>query len=148
MMSTADLDLQLFRVLARAYQAVADRDRRNIRGYGFNPTEFAVLELLYHKGPHPLQEIGGKILITSGSITYVINKLETKGLVTRQPATHDRRIAYATLTPEGRQLIAGLFPAHAANIGRILAGLDAAEKRTAVDLLKKLGFHAQHSSPG
>lgn len=144
-MTTADLDLQLFRVLSRAYLAVADRDRRNIRSYGFNPTEFAVLELLYHKGPHPLQEIGEKILITSGSITYVINKLETKGLVAREASAHDRRVAYAALTPQGRQLIAGLFPRHAENIGHILAGLDAAEKQTAIGLLKKLGFHARRS---
>lgn len=144
-MNDADLDLQLFRVLARAYQAVADRDRRNIRSYGFNPTEFAVLELLYHKGPHPLQEIGEKILITSGSITYVVNKLESKGLVAREPSAHDRRVAYAALTPRGRELIAGLFPGHAVNIGQILAGLDTAEKRTAIDLLKKLGFHAERA---
>ena len=73
-----DQSLKLFIVLSRAYRAVNEHVNKRIQRYGLNPTEFAVLELLYHKGDQPLQQIGGKILLASGSMTYVIDKLEKK----------------------------------------------------------------------
>lgn len=135
-----ELDLRLFRVLARAYLSVMEQDRRNVRGFGFNLTEFAVLELLYHKGPHPLQQIGGKILITSGSITYVINKLAGKGLVVREASPEDGRVFFAALSAKGRALMEEIFPAHAQNIAAMLGGLDDDEKLATITLLKKLGL--------
>ena len=72
--------LKLFIVLSRAYKAVNEQVSKSIQTNGLNPTEFAVLELLYHKGDQPLQQIGGKILLANGSITYVVDKLEQKGL--------------------------------------------------------------------
>ena len=65
-------------------QGGAGKRQRNIRSCGLNTSEFGVLELLYNKGPHPLQQIGGKILVTSGTITYVIDKLAQKGLLIRR----------------------------------------------------------------
>ncbi len=73
--------LKLYIVLSRAYKAVNEHVNKFITANGLNPTEFAVLELLYHKGDQPLQQIGGKILLASGSITYVVDKLEQKGLL-------------------------------------------------------------------
>lgn len=137
--------LKLFVVLVKAYQAVQEIDYRDIRGYGFNPTEFAVLDLLYHKGPHPLQQIGSKILITSGSITYVIDKLEKKGLIVRQPCAEDRRVIYAALTDAGCQKMDAIFPAHAAVLADALAGLSAEEQEAAACLLKKIGLYAQRN---
>lgn len=134
------LELRLFRVLARAHQAIMEQDRRNVRGFGLNLTEFAVLELLYHKGPHPLQQIGDKILITSGSITYVINKLAGKGLVVRKASPDDGRVFFAALSDAGRALMDDVFPVHARNIAAMMGGLDDAEKLAAIALLKKLGL--------
>lgn len=70
--------LKLFIVLSRAYRSINDHMNKHIHHHGLNPTEFAVLELLYHKGDQPLQQIGDKILLASGSITYVVDKLEQK----------------------------------------------------------------------
>src|SRR6188474_2561202 len=78
-----DQSLKLFIVMSRAYRAVNEHVNKRIQRYGLNPTEFAVLELLYHKGDQPLQQIGGKILLASGSITYVVDKLEQKGMLKR-----------------------------------------------------------------
>ncbi|MDR3590916.1 MAG: MarR family transcriptional regulator [Negativicutes bacterium] len=135
--------LKLFVVLVKAYQAIQEIDYRDIRGYGFNPTEFAVLDLLYHKGPHPLQQIGGKILITSGSITYVIDKLEKKGLIIRQPCEKDRRVIYAVLTASGQETMKLIFPRHAEVLCKALAGLSPEEQEAATQLLKKMGLYAQ-----
>ena len=79
-----ELSLKLLIVLSRAFHKVAERIKEDIRSHNLNTTEFAVLELLYHKGDQPIQQIGKKILLSSGSITYVIDKLEEKNLVSRK----------------------------------------------------------------
>ncbi|GAB7387830.1 hypothetical protein BSNK01_16670 [Bacillaceae bacterium] len=137
------LSLQLFVVLSRAYKTVMEHALRDIRRHGLNPTEFAVLELLYHKGPHPLQQIGEKILLASGSITYVIDKLEEKGFLERKPCSHDRRVTYAAITEKGSKRLKEIFPRHTEAIRYALGGLDMREKETALRLLKKLGLEAQ-----
>lgn len=80
-----ELSLKLFVVLTRAHDAIQKRVEEDIRGYGLNPTEFAVLELIYSKGEQPIQKIGEKVLIASSSITYVVDKLEKKDLLKRKP---------------------------------------------------------------
>ncbi|MHC1762072.1 MAG: MarR family winged helix-turn-helix transcriptional regulator [Negativicutes bacterium] len=125
-------------VLTRTYKTLLDKDQRNIRSYGFNASEFGVLELLYNKGTHPIQQIGDKILITSGTMTYVIDKLEKKGLLIRRPCDKDRRIVYAELTETGRERISEILPDHYNAIGESLRGLTHVEKELTIALLKKL----------
>jgi len=134
--------LKLFIVLSRAHRAFNDVVNKHISSYQLNPTEFAVLELLYHKGAQPLQQIGGKILLASGSITYVVDKLEQKGLLARKACPNDRRVTHAEITDKGKQLIEDIFPAHEEKINEVLNVLTAEEKSIVIDLLKKVGFHA------
>ena len=140
------LSLKLFTVLARTHNTLMEIDRRDIRKYGLNQTEFAVLELLYHKGSHPLQQIGEKILVTSGSITYVVNKLERKGLLERKTCEEDRRIIYAALTGQGKSFLDEIFPQHAETLSRAFRGLTTEEKQLAIQLAKKIGLYAKSNS--
>lgn len=135
--------LNLFVVLSRAHRAVNDCSELDIRASKLNPTEFAVLELLYHKGPHPLQQIGERILLASGSITYVVDKLEKKGLLARNPCPNDRRITHAAITEAGIRLMDEIFPKHAEAIHESFSGLDEQEKELAIKLLKKMGLAAR-----
>jgi MarR family 2-MHQ and catechol resistance regulon transcriptional repressor len=139
----SNLSLELFVVLSRAYKSMMDYAVRDIRQYDLNPTEFAVLELLYHKGPQPLQQIGYRILLASGSITYVVDKLEKKGLLIRKPCTDDRRIIYALISESGREWMDQIFPFHKKAIDAAMASLKEEEKETVIQLLKKLGMTAQ-----
>lgn len=132
--------LKLFIVLSRAYRAMNEEVNRVIQQRGLNPTEFAVLELLYHKGDQPLQQIGGKILLASGSITYVVDKLEQKDYLQRVGCPKDRRVTYAQITDAGKALIEEIFPDHSQRIHELMAVLEPEEKQTAIDLLKKLGL--------
>jgi MarR family 2-MHQ and catechol resistance regulon transcriptional repressor len=134
--------LKLFIVLSRAYKAINEHVNKMIQANGLNPTEFAVLELLYHKGDVPLQQIGGKILLASGSITYVVDKLEQKGLLKRVACPNDRRVTYAQISETGKQFIEKIFPDHAKRIDEIMSSLDENEKEEAIRLLKKLGIPA------
>jgi len=137
-------ELKLYITLSRAYRAVLAHDERDVRRHGLNLTEFAVLELLYHKGPQPLQLIGEKILITTGTITYVVDKLQKKGLLFRKPCDKDRRKFYAVLTEAGEALIFRIFPEHAQNLAYALGGLSSEEQDIAIKLLKKLGHEAEN----
>src|SRR5205814_7177211 len=117
--------LRLFVVLARAEASVAEHARQDIARHHLSVSEFAVLELLWHKGPQPLGEIAARILLTSGSVTYVIDQLVKQSLIIRRPCPTDRRVIYAELTEAGRQRIRAIFPEHARRILLACAGLDA-----------------------
>jgi MarR family 2-MHQ and catechol resistance regulon transcriptional repressor len=131
--------LKLFVVLSKAYKTVMDRAVKDMKQYGLSPSEFTTLEVLYTKGKIPLQQIGEKILITSGSITYNIDKLEKKGLLKRVPCQEDRRVIYAEITTAGNELFDRIFPKHAATIHSLVKGLTQVEQQEAIELLKKLG---------
>lgn len=137
-----DTALKLFVVLYRAHRAITERVRRSLENKGLGETEFAVLEVLYHKGRLLVGEVGSRVLLTSGSTTYVIDKLEKRGLVARRPCESDRRALYVELTPAGEELIAGIFPAHAEEIRRAMQGLTLEEQRIATALLRRLGMEA------
>ncbi|SEB18239.1 MarR family transcriptional regulator, 2-MHQ and catechol-resistance regulon repressor [Thalassobacillus cyri] len=137
-----DPSLKLFVVLSKAERSIEDLVKKDIQRYGLNATEFGVLELLYHQGEQPLQKIGEKILLASGSITYVVDKLEKKAYLERIPCPNDRRITYASITPKGEEMLNKIFPDHWKQIKQITNGLSEEEKIQAIELLKKLGKHA------
>lgn len=132
--------LKLYVVLSKSYRAMNDKINKKIQNYGLNPTEFAVLELLYHKGRQPLQQIGGKILLASGSITYVVDKLEKKKLLERVACPNDRRVIYASITNDGIALMDDIFPKHAEFINDCFSVFSQEEKLEMTELLKKMGY--------
>lgn len=132
--------LKLFIVLSRAHKAITEQTNHFFQAQGINPTEFAVLELLYHKGKQPLQKIGGKILLASGSITYVIDKLEKRGFITRVNCPTDRRVTYAEISAEGKEFMSKIFPEHEKNLHELTNALTGEEKDQAIELMKKLGL--------
>nr|WP_145156713.1 MarR family transcriptional regulator [Paenibacillus terrae] len=141
--SNDELSLDLFIVLARAYNSVVAHSIRDIQCHGLNSTEFGVLDLLYHKGPQPLQKIGEKVLISSGNITYVADKLQKKNLLVRKASPDDRRVIFADLTDEGRAFFQSIFPQHQQVLVRAVEDLDSEEKMQAIQLLRKLGLSAE-----
>lgn len=138
-----DLSLKLFVVLTRALQSIEKQVVRDIKKHQLNLTEFAVLELLYHKGDQPIQKIGQKVLLASSSITYVIDKLEQKKWLVRKTNAEDRRVTFASLTPEGKALMDSIFPEHSQAISQIMGGLTSEEKMIMIQQLKKLGYYAE-----
>ena len=140
--------LKLWVVLSRAYDAVQAHAQADIARHGLTITEFGVLEALFHKGPLLLGEVQRKLLVTSGGVTYLVDRLAAKGLVERRRCPTDRRAAYAALTPAGEALIREIFPQHAAAIDRALGGLDAEQRARAIDLLRALGRFAAEAPRG
>src|SRR6185295_2472250 len=96
-------------VLWKAAQAVEAYAKTSIVDLEMCGSDFAVLEALLHRGSLPINEIGRKVLLTSGSITVAVDRLEDKGLVERRASANDRRARIVHLTTEGRQLINRAF---------------------------------------
>jgi MarR family transcriptional regulator, 2-MHQ and catechol-resistance regulon repressor len=138
--------LQLVIALGRSVQAVERGVRPHLADCGLGLTEFAVLEVLYHKGGLPLGEIRDRILVTGASTTYVVKKLEERGLMRRRTSAEDQRVVFGELTPKGRALMDKVFPAHVGRLRAVMAGLSAPEKRAAAQLLRRLSQHARRAT--
>jgi MarR family 2-MHQ and catechol resistance regulon transcriptional repressor len=130
-------------VLSRAANAVGTVADRHIESFGFCASDFGILECLLHKGALPVNTIGKKILLTSGSITSAIDRLEKKKLVARAFDKNDRRARIVDLTTTGRKFIARAFAEHERQIENACAVLNDKERKALTTLLKKLGHHAQ-----
>ncbi|MDT3995826.1 MarR family transcriptional regulator [Mammaliicoccus fleurettii] len=112
--------------------------KQDMKNYGLNITEFAVMELLYHKGDQPIQKVKQRVLIASSSTTYVIDQLVKKAYVTRRQDTEDKRITYAVLTEKGHALMEQIFPQHAETIEKAFSILDNEELAIFRRALKKI----------
>lgn len=141
----SEVALKSLTVLLRSSQSIEEVLRKDMQKYGLNMTEFAVLELLYHKGDQPIQKIGEKILITSGSITYVVDKLEKKGFAQRLACPTDRRVTFASITEKGRAFMDDIFPQHEKKVAEIFAVLDDAQQQQFIEMAKLIGLHAKNS---
>lgn len=146
MRNDTDRALKLFIVLSRASKVILEEANKLIEKSGLNPSEFAVLELLHHKGRQPIQKIGQKILLRSGSMTYVVDKLEQRGLLERVFCEEDKRITYISITATGVKLIQSIFPAHEENIEALMSGLNREEQDLSITLLRKLGLSVKDLS--
>lgn len=141
--SEEDAALKLWVVLSRAHDSVADLAKLDVERGVLSLTEFAVLEVLYHKGDLSAGEVSDLVLLQSGSLTYVTDKLVGRGLIARRVCERDRRRAYLRLTAAGSAQMKRIWPGHVAVIELATSGLTLAEKRTVTRLLKKLGLHAE-----
>jgi MarR family 2-MHQ and catechol resistance regulon transcriptional repressor len=141
---TGGSGVHVFLVLWKAARAVEAYAEKSISELEMCGSDFAVLEALLHKGPLPVNEIGKKVLLTSGSITVAVDRLETKGLVERRAHGTDRRARIVHLTKEGRKMITRAYADHAADMERLAsASLTRAERETLIRLLKKIGYEGQ-----
>lgn len=134
--------LKALTTILRASSSVERVVKEDMISYGLNATEFAVMEYLYNKGKQPIQMIGKKILLASSSITYVIDRLEEKGLVQRVADIKDRRVTFAELTKEGYSKMEDIFPKHAQTIEKVFKNLSDSDLNKLRTLLKEVGYEA------
>ncbi|WP_026576122.1 MarR family winged helix-turn-helix transcriptional regulator [Bacillus sp. UNC438CL73TsuS30] len=127
-----------FLVLMQTSKAIHERIKEEMTKNKLSITEFSVLEVLYQKGKQTIQQIGHCILISSGSMTYVIDKLEQKGLLKRNDCPHDRRVIHVTLTDNGNQFMEEIMPKHHELIEDMFHLLNSDEAETLVRLLEKV----------
>lgn len=133
-----DINLNIVLAMVRTYNGLISKIEKNVQENGLNLSEFGVLEFIYNQGPQPVQKIADKILVTSGTITYVINKLESKNLIIRKKCEKDKRIFYVSLTKEGEELISRVFKKHKEFLNDLLSEMDEESKRSLLTNLIKM----------
>ncbi len=113
---------------------------RSLSDYNLNMTDFSVLDLLFQKGEQTIQKIAEKVMITSGSITYVINKLEKMELVFRRKDKDDSRISYIRLTSHGKEILISILPLQMEKINEVFSELSETDLVFLNNILKKINI--------
>ena len=129
-------------VLMKAHRALQHVAQQSIEASEVGLSDFAVMELLLHLGPQPVNEIGRRISLTSGAITTAVDRLETRGLVRREAHQSDRRARIVCLTPQGKTEATRAFSSHKRVMDSAGQSLSKTERATLIALLKKLGTSA------
>lgn len=131
--------LDVFIKLMRAAESVADRTGSAMAAAGLTPSQFGVLETLYHLGPLMLSQIADKHLKSRNNFTVVVDNLEKQGLVRRERSGEDRRAIWVHLTDAGRERIEQVFPAHVRAVVEDMRVLTPEEQEQLGVLLRRLG---------
>lgn len=132
--------------IARLARATDDAIRRNFAAFDLLPDEFDVLATLRRAAPvegmNP-RDLLESMMVSSGTMTHRLDKLERRGLIERRPDLADRRGIRVVLTPSGRELVDRAVEAHVALEAELLSGLDAKERDRLADLLRRLGHSVE-----
>lgn len=129
-------------VMMKAMRALTRYAAADIEDTGLGLSDFAVLEVLLHKGPLPVNTIGPIVDLTPGSISTAVDRLVEKGLVSRVESTGDRRVRIVALTPRGKRLIVSVFRKHSGQMKRVFSELSPEELRSLEETLRKVGKRA------
>jgi MarR family 2-MHQ and catechol resistance regulon transcriptional repressor len=129
-------------VMMKAMRALTRYAAADIKETGLGLSDFAVLEVLLHKGPMPVNTIGPIVDLTPGSISIAVDRLVAKDLVSRVESAEDRRIRIVALTPRGKDLIESTFRNHSGQMKRVFSELSPDELRGLEAALKKIGKRA------
>jgi MarR family transcriptional regulator, 2-MHQ and catechol-resistance regulon repressor len=133
----------LWLVMMKAHRALQRLALQSIESFEVGLSDFAVMEMLLHKGPLPVNEIGRRISLTSGAITAAVDRLESSEFVTREDHPTDRRARVVRLTARGKERAAKLFARHKTAMDSAAGGLTKSERAMLIQLLKKLGVSAE-----
>jgi MarR family transcriptional regulator, 2-MHQ and catechol-resistance regulon repressor len=135
--------VHLWLLLWKAHKAVEAYAQGSVSATGLCLSDFGVLEALLHKGPLPVSALGKKVLLSSGSMTAAVDRLERSGFVERAATSTDRRARIVHLTEKGSSLIRKLFAEHERDMERMFSHFDKPERNALADLLRKLGHEAE-----
>ncbi len=133
-----DINLKLLISLSRGLSEINRDTMRNIKEYGLTPSQFMVLEVLYHKGEMRVCDITEKILSTGGNMTVVISNLLKEEYIERKSTPGDRRSYSLSLTEKGEAVIEEIFPRHLETINEAVSKLSHEEKLELITLLRKM----------
>ena len=142
-----DLDVGVMVEVARVLHVarmIGDRLAAKAAEYDLQVGEGDVLFTLFRSGPpHHLSptELADSTLVTTGTMTNRLDKLEARGLVRRIPNPADRRGLVVELTRSGHRLVDDLVAEHVANEEQMMSGLSVRERAQLTRLTRKLLAH-------
>jgi MarR family 2-MHQ and catechol resistance regulon transcriptional repressor len=135
--------LHAWLILLKAWQSMARYLFPALLEEGLGESDFRVLEVLFHKGPMPVNAIGPKVYLNPGSVSVAVDRLYKKGFVSRVENSRDRRVRTVSLTEKGRRMFVPLFRRHTALIKRAFHDISSEELQRLELTLKKIGKRAE-----
>jgi MarR family 2-MHQ and catechol resistance regulon transcriptional repressor len=130
--------IPVLRELARAYQAFEAYSSAHVRTLGLTPSQFDIVATLGNTAGMSFKELGEKTLITKGTLTGVVDRLQARNLVRRIASPSDRRSQIVRLTRKGEILFDRVFPAHVSHVDQAFTGLSQAELDAMESALRRL----------
>lgn len=128
----------LLEVIFRTSKSIEVGVEKLLKNYDICLREFAILEALHTLGASPVQQIAKRVLVTSGSMTYFVKSLVSKGYIDRNASLQDGRRFMLSLTKKGESLIKELLKIHNAYIDNAFKVLSSKEKADIVTALSRL----------
>ncbi len=125
--------------LRRAQVSVFQNFAEWLGDNGLTPGRLGVLTLIDANPGLNQTELGNAMGIARSTVVSVIDRLESRGQVVRAPSPTDRRSYALRLSAKGKALLAEIAPTLRAHERQIAADLSAAERRTLVALLRRIG---------
>ena len=119
--------LRSVRLLAECLQGFERFSSESVRSSGLTHAQFDIIATLGNTPGMSYKELGERTLITKGTLTGVIERLEQKGLVARQRSCDDKRSFYVRLTPCGEGLFQDVFPKVVAHGKQLFASFTEAD---------------------
>lgn len=129
---------QLFIVLSRVTTLLHRNLEKLFCKHHLTSTQFSILEVLHSKGDLCVKDIQQAILSTAGNVPVVINNLEKLGYVTKKTDQNDKRITRVSLTPNGKEKVAILYPLQQELLNTLLSTVDAKDTTQLLQLLLPL----------
>ncbi len=148
-----DLDMSPMLVFSRLSRLSRhfDRQRRHVfTNHGLEPGEFDVLAMLRRGGPPYAATpsiLMNDMMVSSGTMTNRIDRLQSKGLVERHPSPQDRRVVLVKLTDSGRERVEDALTSLLQLEKKILSALSPAEREELANLLHPLLLHYETTMP-
>jgi MarR family transcriptional regulator, 2-MHQ and catechol-resistance regulon repressor len=106
----AERYLRSIRLLAECMQGFERFSAEHIRRYDLTPSQFDIIATLGNTEGMTCKTLGEKTLITKGTMTGVLDRLEKKGLIERGKSLDDRRCQFVRLSAQGTQMFQEVFP--------------------------------------
>lgn len=130
--------MPLMREFVRAYQAFTVYDEEHIRQLNLTCPQFDVIATLGNTAGMTMHQLAEKTLVTKGTLTGIVDRLEKKGLVRREVPPEDRRCFMIVLTDEGERIFEEVFPAHIAYLKQRFSRLSEQESQEILSALQRL----------
>ena len=133
--------LPVLKELVTTYQTFEQYSAGHVKSMGLTMTQFDVIATLGNQSPMACKELGNKTLVSKGTLTGVLERLEEKGFVSRESNPDDARSQLISLTKSGQKLFERVFPAHMEFLGKAFTKLSATELtelRTSLAALKAI----------
>ena len=125
-------------LLIELYDKMASWDAAVVRGTGLSAAQMHTIEVLGNHTNLRMKELAEKIGVTTGTMTVMVDRLETKGLVERKPHPGDRRSYVVGLTAEGKRRFQEHYALHMKLTEAIVSPLSRNEREGLIAGLEKL----------